>query len=323
MPGYAPTPLVELPALADGLGLGRVWVKDESHRFGLPAFKVLGASWAVSRAIGARTFAELADRVAGSGLTLVTATDGNHGRALAHMARLLGLRSRIYVPAGLPESTVQAIRDEGASVLDTDRDYDAAVRIAAASIRDGELLIQDTAWDGYEEVPRSIVAGYSTLFTEIDEQHPGEPDLVVVPTGVGSLLQSAIEHYRSPGRSRRTTILAVEPMTAACVTASLHAGQPTAVDASAPTIMAGLNCGTISSTAWPAIQHGLDAAIAVTDAEATAAQHTLHSHGIHAGPCGAAALAGLQAATQLQLPASTSAVLISTEGTAANQAGLH
>ncbi|MFF0344675.1 pyridoxal-phosphate dependent enzyme [Kribbella sp. NPDC004875] len=317
MPGYAPTPLVELPLLAEGLGIGRVWVKDESHRFGLPAFKVLGASWAVSRAIGTRTFPELTERVAGSNLTLVTATDGNHGRALAHMARLLGLRCRVYVPAGLPDSTVQAIRDEGASVLGTGRDYDETVRIAAASPRDGELLIQDTAWPGYEEVLRSIVAGYTTLFSELDEQHPGEPDLVVVPTGVGSLLQSAIHHYRSPARTRRTTILAVEPVTAACVTASLQTGRPTTVDASIPTTMAGLNCGTISSAAWPAIHHGLDAAIGVTDAEASEALHVLHGQGILAGPCGAAALAGLQAA-DLQLPASTSAVLISTEGITAN-----
>jgi diaminopropionate ammonia-lyase len=322
MPGYAPTPLVELPSLAEQLGVGRVWVKDESNRFGLPAFKVLGASWAVSRAVGARTFAELTERVAGSSLTLVTATDGNHGRALAHIARLLGLPSRVYVPAGLPDSTVQAIRDEGASVLDTGRDYDEAVRIAAASTRDGELLIQDTAWPGYEDVPRWIVAGYDTLFTEIDEQHPGEPDLVVVPTGVGSLLQSAIQHYRSPGRTRRTTILAVEPVTAACVTASLYAGTPTTVDASAPTIMAGLNCGTISSAAWPAIQHGLDAAIGVTDTEATAALQTLHALGLQVGPCGAAALAALQAAPELRLPPSTTVVLITTEGIAANRASL-
>ena len=118
IPGYAATPLVSV----DVPGFGPVWVKDESNRFGLPAFKVLGASWAVNRATGttpARTFAELADRVAGHPLTLVTATDGNHGRALAHIAALLGLRSRIYVPAGLPGTTIDAIRNEGAEVIET------------------------------------------------------------------------------------------------------------------------------------------------------------------------------------------------------------
>ncbi|WP_327632854.1 pyridoxal-phosphate dependent enzyme [Kribbella sp. NBC_00482] len=311
MPGYAATPLIEVPTLAELLGAGSVWVKDESNRFGLPAFKVLGASWAVNRLLGpTSTFAELAALVAGRQLTLVTATDGNHGRALAYLARALGLRSRVYVPAGLPEEPVQAIRDEGASVIDTGLPYDDAVRAAAASVRDGDVLIQDTAWPGYEEVPRWIVAGYSTLFAEIDVQHPAAIGLVVVPTGVGSLLQSAIEHYRAPGR--RTSVLAVEPVTAACVTNSLTAGRPVTVDTSAPTIMAGLNCGTVSFTAWPTIQSGLDAAVAVTDDETRAAQALLHTYDIPAGPCGAAALAALQVTG----PRPGAVVLINTEGDA-------
>nr|WP_238351557.1 pyridoxal-phosphate dependent enzyme [Kribbella shirazensis] len=313
MPGYAATPLIELPALAAELGVERLWVKDESNRFGLPAFKVLGASWAVNRALGpARTFAELTALVAGRPLTLVTATDGNHGRALAYLARILGLAARIYVPAGLSEGVVQAIRDEGASVVDTGRAYDDAVRIAAASARANDVLIQDTAWPGYEDVPRWIVAGYSTLFAELDGQLPFDPGLIVVPTGVGSLLQSAIEHYRSPGR--RTTILAAEPVTAACVTTSLAAGRPITVDTSAPTIMSGLNCGTVSTTAWPAIRQGLDAAIAVTDTETRAALSLLHTHNVPAGPCGAASLAALRTAPPPD-PTPPTVVLLSTEGT--------
>ncbi|GAA3091757.1 diaminopropionate ammonia-lyase [Kribbella aluminosa] len=301
MPGYAPTPLIEVPEL---LGVGSVWVKDESNRFGLPAFKVLGASWAVNQALGpARTFAELAADI--KDVTLVTATDGNHGRALAYLARTLGVAARIYVPAGLPEPTVQAIRDEGATVIDTGRPYDDAVQLAAGTVDGDDVLIQDTAWPGYEAVPRWIVAGYDTLFSEIDEQHPGIPELVVVPTGVGSLLQSALEHYRG-----RAKVLAVEPTTAACVGASLKAGRPVSVDTSAPTIMAGLNCGTVSSIAWPTIRDHLDAAVTVTDDQAHAAMKVLHAHNIPAGPCGAAALAGARAAA---LPAS-SVVLISTEG---------
>lgn len=314
MPGYAATPLIEVPALAERLGAGSLWVKDESNRFGLPAFKVLGASWAVNRSLGpARTFAELAAMVANRQLTLVTATDGNHGRALAYLARALGLRSRIYVPAGLPDAPVQAIRAEGATVVATGLPYDDAVRAAAASVRAGDVLIQDTAWPGYEDVPRWIVAGYSTLFAEIDAQHPAAIGLVVVPTGVGSLLQSAIEHYRTAGR--RTSVLAVEPVTAACVTTSLAAGRPITVDTSAPTIMAGLNCGTVSATAWPTIRHGLDAAVAVTDDETRAAQALLHTYDIPAGPCGAAALAALQVTDSR--PSRDAVVLVSTEGQSA------
>jgi diaminopropionate ammonia-lyase len=330
MPGYAATPLVALPAaLAERLGVARIWLKDESDRFGLPAFKVLGASWAANRAINARlgrppaaTFAELAGRAAPTSLTLVCATDGNHGRALAHVARRLGLGSRIYVAGGLPDTTVRAIRDEGADVVDTGRVYDEAVRLARASTegRAGDLLIQDTAWDGYADIPRWIVAGYSTLFAEIDAQHPDDPGLVVVPTGVGSLLQAALEHYRAAGRARRPAVLAVEPVTAACVTASLAAGAPISVDTRAPTRMAGLNCGTVSALAWPAIRAGLNAAVAVTDDEAAAALQALAAAGLDVGPCGAAALAGLHAAP-LALERSTDVVLVSTEGAAANRAG--
>ena len=309
IPGYAATPLVRLDA--------GVWIKDESNRFGLPAFKVLGASWAINCAISAQlevapaqTFSALVERSRGISTTLVTATDGNHGRAVAWMARQLGLAARIYVAAGLPRSTVQAIRGEGADVVETGRVYDDAVRLAAAS---GDLLVQDTAWPGYEDVPAWIVDGYSTLFAEIDDQL--DVDLVVVPTGVGSLLQAALEHYRADGR--RPAVLAVEPVTAACVTASLGAGQPVSVDTSAPTIMAGLNCGTVSSLAWPAIRSGLDAAIGVTDEEVRTAMSQMHAAGVQAGPCGAAALAGFHAAP---LDVSTNVVLVSTEGLAANSA---
>ena len=304
--GYAPTPLVELPALG-------VWVKDESDRFGLPAFKVLGASWAANFAVSAQlgqppapTFDALLTRARDSGLTLVTATDGNHGRALAWIARQLGLRARIYIAGGVAPATIEAIRGEGAEVIDTGRIYDDAVRMAAAS---GDLLVQDTAWEGYEDIPRAIVAGYSTLYAEIDEQL--EPSLVVVPTGVGSLLQAALEHYRTDGPA----VLAVEPVTAACVGASLAAGEPVSVDTSAPTSMAGLNCGTVSAIAWPVIRERLDAAVAVTDEQARVALEDLHAAGVFVGPCGAAALAGLRVATLTPGP---NVVLVSTEGIAAN-----
>lgn len=327
MPGYRPTPLVDLPALATRLGVRSVAVKDESDRFGLPAFKALGASWAANRAVSARlghpparTFAELSDRAHGSGLTLVTATDGNHGRALARIARLLGLSARIYIPDGLTAATVAVIEGEGAAVVRTGLGYDGAVRAAAASTneRPTDLLVQDTAWPGYEEVPAWIVQGYATLFGEID---PQEPDLVVVPTGVGSLLQAAIEHYRAPERTRRPALLAVEPTTAACVTRSLRAGTPVTVDTSTPTIMAGLNCGTVSSLAWPAVQAGLDGGVGVTDDETRHAVGLLHEAGVMAGPCGAAALAAVTvAATIPELAAlahpNADLVLISTESAA-------
>jgi diaminopropionate ammonia-lyase len=334
MPGYAPTPLIPVPDLAQHWGVGSVWVKDESNRLGLPAFKVLGASWAVNRAVSAaagrspaHSLDELQALTAERRPALVTATDGNHGRALARMAGILGLPARIYVPGGLHPSTVEAIRSESATVIDTGVIYDEAVNRAAAETGDGELLIQDTAWEGYEEVPSWIIDGYSTLFAEIDEQLPQPADVVAVPTGVGSLLQSALQHYRAAGRPHRPKVLAVEPATAACVTASLAAGTPVSVDTSAPTSMAGLNCGTVSSTAWPAIRASLDAGVGVTDAETAQALGFLHDQGIPVGPCGAASLAGLEAAwlspegpRALGLGPDATVVLLSTEGAAANEA---
>jgi diaminopropionate ammonia-lyase len=182
LPGYAATPLAELPALAVRLGVGRVFVKDESSRLGLPAFKALGASWAVHRV--------LAGRPSGEPVLLVTATDGNHGRAVARIAALCGQRAHVFVPLGVSTRAVAAIAAEGARVTEVDGSYDEAVRLAAAAASDdpGAVLVQDTAWPGYEEIPSWIVQGYATLFAEIDAQLGAEPPgLVVVPVGVGSL----------------------------------------------------------------------------------------------------------------------------------------
>ncbi|MFI6484706.1 pyridoxal-phosphate dependent enzyme [Nonomuraea sp. NPDC050663] len=298
LPGYAPTPLTGVPAIAAELGLGRVLVKDESQRLGLPAFKVLGASWAIHRAVPA-----------GSRAHLVTATDGNHGRAVARMARLLGHTAEILIPGGVPEEAVAAIEGEGATVRRADGSYDEAVRQAAGV--EGAVVVQDTAWPGYEEIPGWIVEGYSTLFSEIDDE-VGEPDLVVVPAGVGSLTQAAVTHYR--GRPGRTALMTVEPESAACVLASLLAGEPVTVETGF-TVMTGLNCGTVSSLAWPYLRDGLDAAVAVGEDDSLRAVRDLGALGISAGPCGAAALAGLRAARRrLDLGPDATVVLLNTEG---------
>ena len=325
LPGYAPTPLTEAPALAAELGAGRVFVKDESDRLGLPAFKVLGASWAVrqllvggpgrpeavtSGAVTSETVTPDALRSLAAGrpgLAFVTATDGNHGRAVARMARLVGAPAHVFVPAVAQPSVVAAIAGEGADVTQVAGSYDEAVAAAAAWARGrpGAELVQDTAWPGYEQVPGWIVEGYSTLFAETDAQlaaaGAAPPDLVVVPVGVGSLAQAAVAHYRAedapPVAEPRTgtALLAVEPDTAACLLASLRAGRPASV-ATAGTIMAGLNCGTVSTTAWPYLSAGLDAAVAVGDAAARRAVADLAAAGISAGPSGAAPLAGARAA---------------------------
>jgi diaminopropionate ammonia-lyase len=327
LPGYAPTPLTEIPALAVELGVGRVFVKDESARLRLPAFKVLGASWAVHRALAARG----AGPDAGPA-TLVTATDGNHGRAVARVARLLGQRAYVLVPEGVHPHAVAAIAAEGAEVSVVTGSYDEAVRqAAAAAAGPAAILIQDTAWPGYEQIPGWIVEGYGTLCAEIDEQltaaGAGPPDLAAIPVGVGSLAQAVVGHYRSRASRAGPALLAVEPEAASWVVASLSRGEPVSV-ATRDTIMAGLNCGTPSSLAWPYLHNGLDAAVTVTDAESTRAVGDLAAAGVSAGPCGAAPLAGLRAAltgdgaderrADLGLGPAATVVLLSTEGSAAN-----
>jgi len=298
LPAYRPTPLTPVPSLAAELGVGQVLVKDESLRLGLPAFKALGAWWAIHRAVQDHPGAT----------ELVTATDGNHGRAVARRAAMLALPAQIFVPDVVGDAAVDAIRSEGATVTVVPDSYDAAVAEAASYAGDGRLLIQDSAWPGYEVIPQYIVDGYSTLFREIEV----EPDLVVVPMGVGSVAQAAVTHYRSG--SVTPALLGVEPASASCVTTSLLAGELLTVP-TGKTVMAGLNCGTLSSLAWPVLRSGLDYSVTVEDDEALQAVDDLMAAGISSGPSGAATLAGLRAARdRLELDASSTVVLISTEG---------
>ncbi|MGP3977796.1 diaminopropionate ammonia-lyase [Streptomyces sp. 8N114] len=328
LPGYAPTPLAELPRVADELGVGRVLVKDESARLGLPAFKALGTSWAVHRILAERP----EGREPGA-LTLVTATDGNHGRALARMARRFGQQAHVFVPQGVHPAAVAALSGESARVTHVEGPYDDAVSAAAeAAAAPDAVLVQDTAWPGYERIPGWIVEGYSTLFGEIGAQladaGAGPPGLVAVPVGVGSLAQAAVTHYRSrPSDATATALLSVESRAAPCVLESLHRQEAVSV-VTGETAMAGLNCGTPSHLAWPHLRAGLDAAVAVTDDEARAAARDLAALGVPAGPCGAASLAGVRAAltgpgaeerrAALSLTAESTVVLLSTEGPAAN-----
>ncbi|MEV4873449.1 diaminopropionate ammonia-lyase [Streptomyces syringium] len=340
LPGYAPTPLTEVPALAAELGVGRLFVKDESARLGLPAFKVLGASWAVHRAVSEHlgrpapaTFDALRAHLAGgSPVRLLTATDGNHGRAVARLARLLGLSARIFVPDGVHATAVAAIAAEGAEVVRVSGGYDAAVlRARENATGPADIVVQDTAWPGYERIPGWVVEGYATLFAEVDGQlraaSAGPLDVLAVPVGVGSLAQAAVVHHRSGAGDRAPALLTVEPDAAAGLLESLTAGDLRTVP-TGTTIMAGLNCGTPSSLAWPYLLRGVDAAIAVDDAATARAALDLGGLGVPAGPCGAASLAGLRAAltgdgagarrAALAADRDSTVVLLSTEGKDAN-----
>lgn len=331
LPGYRPTPLADMPELATALGVTRVLVKDESERLGLPAFKILGVSWAVERALSPdHPSAGPAPAVS----ALVAATDGNHGRAVARVARQRGLAAHIFIPAGVHPSAAGAIAAEGATITQTRGTYQEAVALAAEhATSGGRLLVQDVAWPGYEQIPAWIVAGYATMFAEIEAQleaaGAASPGLVAVPVGVGSLAQAAVAHFRRPGITRPPALMSVEPDSAACLLRSLDRDELVTVSTSA-TIMTGLNCGTPSSGAWPYLRSGIDAAVAVSDAQAATAMRDLAECGVPAGPCGAAALAGARVAltgqgsgerrAHLGITRTSTVVLLSTESSSANPA---
>ncbi len=295
LPGYAPTPLVSLPALAGELGLGEVWVKDESRRFGLNAFKGLGGSYAVHRLLARERPS-----------TLATATAGNHGRGVAWAARTLGLRAVIFVPGHTVPARIDALRREGAEVVVVDGTYDDALRrVAAESAAHGWQVISDTAYPGYTEIPQWIMMAYTTIFAEATEelaaQGRGEPDVVLLQAGVGGLAWAGTFFYaRRAGRSR-PRLVAVEPLEADCLLTSITSptGEMRPTRGRLRTIMAGLNAGTPSLVAWPLIRTGMDAFLAIDDGYAEEAMRRLHGGGkdfrVVAGESGAAGVAGLLA----------------------------
>jgi diaminopropionate ammonia-lyase len=311
LPEYAITPLVDTPGLASALGVGRVWVKDESWRLGLPAFKILGASWAVYRALERRSggigewgaVEELRGRLEPLlPMTLAAATDGNHGRAVARMAKLLGLGARIFVPADMAAARIESIESEGAEVVVVPGTYDEAVARSAEEAGEHCLVIADTSWPGYEDVPRWVIDGYSTILWEVSDElgRRGEdgPTLVVVQIGVGAFAAAVTRHFRSPGVSPRPKILGVEPARAACALASAEAGGIVHLPGPHGSIMAGLNCGSPSVVAWPTVSRGIDLFVAIEDDRAREAMRMLAGAGIVSGETGAAGLAGLLALSQ-------------------------
>ena len=311
LPEYAVTPLVDAPGLADSLGVGKVWVKDESRRLGLPAFKILGASWAVYRALEQHSggigewgdIEGLRERFAPLlPLTLAAATDGNHGRAVARMANLLGLGARIFVPADMVPARREAIESEGAEVTVIDGTYDEAVARSAEEASGRCLVISDTSWPGYADVPTWVIEGYSTILWEVVEElgrrREEGPTLVVAQIGVGAFAAAVARHFRSPGVSPRPRILGVEPTQAACMLASAEAGEIVHLAGPHASIMAGLNCGSPSVVAWPTVSRGVDLFASVDDEWSRRAVRILASSGMVSGETGAAGLGGLLAVAE-------------------------
>jgi diaminopropionate ammonia-lyase len=331
LPGYAPTPLHEVADLAEQFGVARVLLKDESERCGLPAFKIMGAAWAVHEALVAHrgapfaeweTLAELGRQVEGD-LTLVAATDGNHGRAVARMAALLGLRSRILVPRDMVAARIDAIASEGAEVTVVDGSYDDAVAASSRLADERTLVVSDTAWDGYEAIPRAVIAGYSTILWEVDDQLAGTspPDAVFVPVGVGAFAAAVATHVAHAWGAAEPRLITVEPDSANCVQVSIEAGEMVTLEGEQTSIMAGLNCAVPSPLAWPLLAGRVDAAVSIGDDVAREGMRTLAALGIVGGECAGGALgaatallADPESRETLRISPSASVLVFLTEG---------
>ncbi|MFC3229010.1 diaminopropionate ammonia-lyase [Marinibaculum pumilum] len=276
-PGYAPTRLRSLDVLAGQLGIAQLLYKDESGRLGLGSFKALGGAYAVlclaAERVAAATGQQppLAEIRAGdhaallAGLTVATATDGNHGRSVAWGARLAGCRCRVYIHAGVSAGRQAALEALGAEVRRIDGDYDASVRLCAAeAAAEGLFVVSDTSYDGYGDLPRQVMAGYSVMAAEVLDQVGGHgaagsaalPTHVFVQAGVGGLAAAVCAQMWQRLGAARPRFVIVEPARAACLMATARAGRPTAVSLQEETVMAGLSCGEISPIAWTILDRG-------------------------------------------------------------------
>ncbi len=332
LPEYSPTPIRDLGDLASELKVEQVLVKDETTRLGLPAFKMLGASWAIYRALLARwpdldhTWSDIDDLraqvQAREPISFAAATDGNHGRAVARMATMLGRTATIVVPSSMVRARIDAIESEGAAVEVVEGTYDDAVARSAELASDSCLVISDTAWDGYDQVPRWVIEGYSTMFLELQQQCRLTPSHIFVPMGVGALAAAAVVAARH--RMPPATVIGVEPDGAPCVLKSLQKGTLVTVPGPHESIMSGLNCDQPSPIAWPVLAAGLTASISIPDDAAKEAMRILARNDIVAGETGAASLGGLLAITgasdatnlrsRMHLDKRASVLILATEG---------
>ena len=309
LPAYRPTPLVYLEQLAHTLGVGGIWIKDESQRFALKAFKALGASYAVCATLAKRlaieppldfnAFKQPGLRRDLASLTLVAASDGNHGAAVAWMADQLGCRSRIFLPRGTAACRVAAIENSGGRAIVVPGNYDEAVRQAAREEEAPDtLLIQDTAWAGYETIPRQVMQGYLTLFDEAFRQMgDAVPTHLFVPCGVGALAASLQAYLVERFAAHRPVLIVIEAAVADCYYRSMAAGGDTVipVKGSLTTLMAGLACGEPTRPGWDLLRYYADVFASCHDAIAVEGMRRLAfpltpDPPVEAGECGAVTL---------------------------------
>ena len=265
--GYSPTNLYSLPSIAEELGVSEIWIKDESTRFGLASFKALGGSYAVSRVLE-RELRMTGREADPKSVTVVCATDGNHGRSVAWGAQKCGCSCVIYVPAHVTERRAQEIASLGAEVVRLQGNYDeAVVQVANDADANGWQVVSDTSYEGYQEIPSWVMQGYALMVEEAFLQLPetNRPTHIFIQGGVGGLAAAVCGHLWETYGPKRPVITVVEPTEADCLYRSAQSGLPESASGSLETIMGGLSCGEISSLAWKILRPGIDAFMTVDD----------------------------------------------------------
>ena len=278
IPGYHMSPLKSLPNLARRIGVGGIWVKDESERLSLNSFKVLGGAYAIYKKLlerGGFSEEELSlknllqldghHRKKLGHPVFATATDGNHGTGVAWAAHKMGFPAVIYVHSLTTKDRIRGIQRQGGKVVVVEGNYDDAVRqVSLDAKKNGWEIISDTSWQGYEDVPKWIMQGYSTIFVEAQEQFSGQglirPTHLLVQAGVGSLAAAAIGFYSVLFEDNVPLSMVVEPTKAACLYESMRIGdgKPHGVTGELDTIMAGLACGDPNPMAWETLYNCAD-----------------------------------------------------------------
>lgn len=282
-PQYSVTPLTRLSRLANYLGLNRVYVKDESYRFGLNAFKVLGGSYAIARHIAKETNKDVSEvdynfltsdqlRNTFGQATFFTATDGNHGRGVAWAANKLGQKCVVRMPKGSTQTRLQNIAKENATVTIEDMNYDDCVRLAAKEAEEAErgIIIQDTAWDGYEEIPTWIMQGYGTLALEADQQMEADgcrPTHIFIQAGVGSLAGAVVGYFSNRFADNPPIMVVAEAGEADCLYQSAVKADGSRVNVTGDmlTIMAGLACGEANTVSWDILKNHVHTFVSCPD----------------------------------------------------------
>jgi len=310
-PGYAPTPLYELNAMAEAAGVAAIHYKDEGGRFGLGSFKALGGAYAVARLLSR----EIARRGGGnepsieailsgqhaaviSEITVCCATDGNHGRSVAWGARTFGCACEIFIHATVSDGRKAAIEAYGARVTRTAGNYDDSVREAQeTAAREGWFVVSDTSYPGYTDVPKDVMQGYELMAAEALDQMSAPPTHIFLQTGVGGMAAAIAAFFKRRFGSKRPLMILADPDQSACWVESIRNGAPTAVHGDLDTLMAGLACGEISLLAWDILKDTADAVIAVSDDQAVAMMRQLAAPEAPDRPivAGESAVAGLAA----------------------------